>query len=223
MLTFAEHIEYRDYMAACRIIESGNVLNEGILDKLSSGIKSKLSFFQDIAKYANRKLDDLLYLFKDSRVFKFFSAIKFSFQNLWKYLQMGFKAYTDIQKAIAGYLSKTKVGKWTEEALLGLNKFLQSHPKLKRVGGVAVAGLLLYIWLNMSFTGDFIYDFDFSDLLNALRGKFDLAALFSGTDGTRLLLLFATGLMGLGFPWPGPTHVKLVTAVITGLTRLIKR
>jgi hypothetical protein len=74
----------------------------------------------------------------------------------------------------------------------------------------------------MSFTGDFNYDFNFSDILAAVNGKYSLTALFAGTEGTRMLLLFATGIIGLSFPWPGPTHVKFVAALINGLRKLLK-
>jgi hypothetical protein len=215
--------EEADYYSALQIIESGYSLNEGILDRLTSGVKSKLDFIKSIASYAQMKLEDIVTLFKDSRVFKFFNAIRFNLANLWKFVKSGLDAYTKIQKAIAEYISKTKVGKWTTEALAGLDKFLQSHPVVGRIGGVAVAGMLLYIWMNMSFTGDFSYDFDFADILAAIGGKYSLATLFGGADGTRMLLLFATGMIGLTFPWPGPTHVKFVVALINGLRKLVKQ
>ena len=81
--------------------------------------------------------------------------------------------------------------------------------------------MLLYIWLNMAFTGDFNYDFDFADLISALSGKFSLAQLFAGQDGIRMLLLFATGMIGLSFPWPGATSAKFVIALINGLRKVI--
>jgi len=212
--------EERDYYSALSIIEYGYALNEGILDRLSAGVKSKLDFIKSLADYAAIKLEDIVSLFKDSRVFKFFNAIKFNLAILWKYIKAGFSAYIDLQKAIAEYVASTKVVKWTTSALHDLDKFLQNHPKLRRIGGFAVAGLLIYIWLNMSFTGDFAYDFDFSDILLAVGGKYSLGTLFGGPEGTRMLMLFATGVIGLSFPWPGPTHIQFVGALINGLRKL---
>jgi hypothetical protein len=211
-----------DYYAALSVIESGHALNEGILDTLTAGIKSKLDFIKSVAQYGAMKLEDVVSLFKDSRVFKFFNAIRFNLNKLWSYIKAGFNAYADIQKAIAEYVAQTKIVKWTTAALHGLDDFLQNHPKVKRIGGFAVAGMLIYIWLNMSFTGDANFDFDFSDILRAVGGTYSLGSLFGGTDGTRMLLLFATGMIGLTFPWPGPTHVKLIVALVNGLRKLIK-
>jgi hypothetical protein len=214
--------EQRDYYTALSVIESGHALTEGILDRLSSGVKAKLDFIKSLAGYASMKLEDIVSLFKDSRVFKFFNAIRFNLNTLWKYIKAGFAAYTDLQRAIAEYVARTKIIKWTTEALHGLDEFLQKHPKIRRIGGFAVAGLLIYIWLNMSFTGDFAYDFDFSDILLAVGGKYSLGAIFGGPEGTRMLMLFATGVIGLSFPWPGPTHIQFVGALINGLRKLAR-
>jgi len=214
--------EQRDYYTALSVIESGHALTEGILDRLSSGVKAKLDFIKSLASYASMKLEDIVSLFKDRQVFKFFNAIRFNLNTLWKYIKAGFSAYTDLQRAIAEYVARTKIVKWTTEALHSLDEFLQKHPKIRRIGGFAVAGLLIYIWLNMSFTGDFAYDFDFSDILLAVGGKYSLGAIFGGPEGTRMLMLFATGVIGLSFPWPGPTHIQFVGALINGLQKLAR-
>lgn len=212
--------EEHDYYEALSLLETSE-LNENILSGLTSGVRAKLDFIKTLASAAGANLQDTLTLFKDSKVFKFFSALRFNLANLWKSIKAGFAAYAQIQRAIAEYISKTKIGRWTEEALRDLDSWLQQHPRLKRIGGFAVAGMLLYIWLNMSFTGDFQYDFDSSDILAALSGNFALSTLFAGTEGTRMLLLFVTGMIGLSFPWPGPTSAKLAVSLLNGLKKLI--
>ena len=213
--------EEHDYYEALTILETAE-LNENILSRLTSGVRAKLDFIKTLASAAGANLQDTLTLFKDSRVFKFFSALRFNLDNLWKSIKAGFAAYSQIQRAVAKYVSKTKIGRWTEEALRDLDVWLQQHPTIKRIGGFAVAGMLLYIWLNMSFTGDLSYDFDASDILAALSGKFALSTLFAGTEGTRMLLLFVTGVIGLSFPWPGPTSAKLAISLLNGLRKLVK-
>ena len=213
--------EEHDYYEALTILETAE-LNENILGGLTSGVRAKLDFIKTLASTAGANLQDTLTLFKDSRVFKFFSALRFNLDNLWKSIKAGFAAYSQIQRAVAEYISKTKIGRWTEEALRDLDVWLQKHPTIKRISGFAVAGMLLYIWLNMSFTGDLSYDFDASDILAALSGKFALSTLFAGTEGTRMLLLFVTGVIGLSFPWPGPTSAKLAISLLNGLRKLVK-
>jgi hypothetical protein len=218
--TFSDFEEEKVYYEALKLFENKEYLQENIFKRLSSAVKKKLEFFKKVAEYANKDITELLPILKNKKVFEFFKKIKFSFEYLFKLIKRGYKLYGEVQKAIAQYIANSKVGRWTEEKLKDLTEFLDKHPKLKRAAGPLVAGMLLYIWLNMSFTGDFVFDFDFSDLFTALAGKFSLATLFAGEEGTRLLLLFTTGLAGLSFPWPGPTSFKLVTAVITGLSKL---
>lgn len=95
-----------------------------------------------------------------------------------------------------------------------MDEFLKTHPKTKRITGVAVAAIIAYIWFNMTFTGNWEYDFDMSDLVAALAGQFSLSSVFAGKDGIKLLMLFSTGLAGLSFPWPGPNAIKFICSVL---------
>ena len=140
---------------------------------------------------------------------------------LFKLVKAGFKAYKQVIKAIGEYIASTKVGKWTEEKLKDLDAFLAKHPKTKRIAGFAVAGILVYIWLNMTFTGNADYDFDMGDMIMALGGGFTLSTLFAGPEGMALLTLFATGVLGLSFPWPGPQHLQFIGAVVYGSAKLV--
>ena len=136
-------------------------------------------------------------------------------------VKKGFKAYKEVIKAIGDYLSKTKVGRWTEDKLKDLDAFLATHPKTKRIAGMAVAGILIYIWLNMTFTGNADYDFDMGDMILALGGGFTLSTLFAGPEGMALLTLFVTGVIGLSFPWPGPQHLQFIGAIVYGSAKLV--
>ncbi len=184
-------------------------------------LKKIWGFIKELASKVSLKLVDLVKLFLDKTVFKFFAKIKFSMEWLFKLVKKGFKAYKDVIKAIGDYLASTKVGKWTEEKLKALDAFLKKHPKTKRIAGMAVAGILIYIWLNMTFTGNADYDFDMGDMILALGGGFTLSTLFAGPEGMALLTLFATGMIGLSFPWPGPQHFQFVGAVLYGSAKLV--
>jgi hypothetical protein len=179
-----------------------------------SFLSKSVNFIKSISEKLSVKLTDLMKLFANKAVFQFFQKIKWNLDYLFKIIKDGHKAYTQIISAISEYVSKTKVGKWTEDKLKDLDKWLQNHPKTRRIGGIVIAGLLIYIWFNMTFIGDSKYDFNLTDVYAALNGKFTLSTLFAGQDGAKLLMLFATGLIGLSFPWPGPTSVKFLYAMI---------
>lgn len=217
---YLNECEEREYYYAINVLEN---LNEFSLTGLANGVKEKIEFFKSLAEISNSKLDEILQIVKDSRVFKFFKALSFNLSKLFDLVKTGYKHYEKIQKIVASYIANSKIGKFTEEKLKALDDFLQSHPYIKKIGGVAVAGILLYIWLNMSFTGNFSYDFDFSDLLSAVGGKYSISDLFGGVDGTRMLMLFATGMIGLSFPWPGATSIKFGIALLNGIKKLIRK
>ena len=213
-----EYIQFRNYILATNYLTESTELYEFV-----GKLKDKINFIKNLASHIKTKFKDLLKLFMNSKVFKFFSLIGWSMDKLFGLVKKGFRLYKDLLKVIADYVSKTKVGKWTEEKLKQLDTFLQKHPKTKRIAGVGVASLLVYIWFNMTFTGDFAYDFDMTDMLAALAGKFSLAKLFAGSDGVKLLLLFATGAIGLTFPWPGAATKQFIGAVVGSLGRAVKK
>jgi hypothetical protein len=194
------------------------MLNEFVIPGRLKKIWSFITGLKDLVKV---KLVDLVKLFLDKTVFKFFAKIKFSMEWLFKLVKTGFKAYKEVIKAIGEYIASTKVGRWTEDKLKALDAFLAKHPKTKRIAGMAVAGILIYIWLNMTFTGNADYDFDMTDMILALGGGFSLSSLFAGPEGMALLTLFATGMIGLSFPWPGPQHFQFIGAVLYGSAKLV--
>jgi len=213
-----QYNEFRRFVKENKLDSEYVVLNEWAIP---GRLKKIWSFLMELKDLLKLKLMDLVKLFLDKVVFKFFAKIKFSFKYLFGLVKKGFKIYKDVINAVGDYLAKTKVGKWTEEKLKALDEFLKKHPKTKRIAGVAVAALLIYIWLNMTFTGDADYDFDMGDMISALGGNFNLSSLFAGASGMALLTLFATGALGLSFPWPGPQHLQFIGAVIYGTAKLV--
>lgn len=213
---YTEEREYSIYLEAIRIHED-NDLHE-IFGKLTGRLKKYYDFIKDLAEQAKIGIKEITELLKNSGVFSFFKKIGFSVKKLFDLVKKGFKYYRDVQKAIAEYIASTGVVRWTEEKIRQLDEFLKKHPKVKRIAGIAVGAILLYIWLNMSFTGDFDYDFDQSTLIGALSGNFSLADIFTGPEGIKLLTLFFTGSV-LSFPWPGPQNALFIVSLLYGLAK----
>ena len=195
------------------------ICENGMLNEFSipSFLSKQYNFIKDLASNVSISIKDIAKIFMNKVVFNFFSKIKWSVEYIFDLAKKGMGVYRDILSAISEYVSKTKVGKWTDDKLKDLDNWLKTHSKTKRIAGVAVAGLLIYIWFNMAFTGDFKYDFSLTDAVAALSGSFSLSQLFAGTDGTKLLLLFATGVIGLSFPWPGPTSVRFLLSMVRSI------
>jgi hypothetical protein len=214
-----EDYEYICFKSIMKEVIEGGIINEF---SIPSFLSKQYDFVKDLASNISINIKDLAKLFMNRTVFNFFSKIKWSFEFVFDLAKKGLKIYREVLDAIGEYVAKTKVGKWTEDTLNDLDNFLKTHPKIKRIAGIGVAALLIYIWFNMTFTGDFEYDFNLVDVLAALGGKFSLSQIFAGKDGMKLLLLFATGVIGLSFPWPGPTSVKFLTAVVKSIAQWAK-
>lgn len=214
-----EEYEYIQFKALMK-----EVVDNGMLSEFSipSFLSKQYNFVKDLASELSVGIKEVAKLFMNKTVFNFFSKIKWSFDYVFDLAKKGLAIYRQVLDAIGEYISKTKVGKWTEDKLEDLDNFLKNHPKIKRIAGIGVAALLIYIWFNMTFTGDFDYDFNLMDVLAALGGKFSLSQIFAGKDGMKLLLLFATGMIGLSFPWPGPASIKFLTAVVKSIANWAK-
>ena len=68
--------------------------------------------------------------------------------------------------------------------------------------------------------GNADYDFDMGDMILALGGGFTLSTIFAAPEGMALLTLFATGVLGLSFPW-SPQHIQFIGAVLYGSAKLV--
>jgi hypothetical protein len=183
-----------------------------------------IKFFQEISESLGLSLTDIISFFKNSKVVKFFSVIRWSFEKMYELLKKGYHAYIDLQKAIADYLSKTRVGKWTNEEIKKLDEFLKNHPKTKMLIGPGLGALLLFTWFFQAFAGDVEFDFDLSYIIQAIHGHFTFFDIFGDADGVRFLVaIFIGGAFKLTFPWPGPATIQFMAAVIYTIAKKVKQ
>jgi hypothetical protein len=212
--------QYTRFLEWCNSTHYGEKLYEGILPKWLEEVIDNIKQF---ASETGLKLKDLIMMFMDKTVFKFFSLIKWSFTKLFDLMKQGYKIYKDLIAAVTKFIHDNKIVEWTADKIKLFDEFLKRHPTLKRVAGIAVFALLIYIWHTMAFTGKFVEDFDLSIAFDALKGNYDLTDIFTTPAGIEMLGLFATGaLTSLSFPWPsGP--VKFAIAILTTLAKKLKK
>ena len=209
-----EYNEFRRYVEKSQILEESKLSD--LWNKASSKLRKKVDFVKDLAKKLDLQVDELLEKFLHKEVYRFFHYFKFNLKLLFKAVKDGYKAWGQLHHAIADYMAKTKIAKFTEEHLKDLDEFLKKHPVLKTVGSLALAGMLIYIWTSLiSFTGDFDFDFNQNTLFGALKGDLGFSDVFSGPGGIRMLMFVATGTaLKVSFPWPGPTQTLFLSSVV---------
>ncbi len=164
---------------------------------LEEGVKFN-NFLKDWAKKAKQPLSKVRKTMTNKNTFSIAKLNDFSVEKVLENAKKGFQAYQKIlnyvPNKIAKKLSKTKLGQKKEKYLEKLDKFLQKHPKLKRIMGVAAAAGVTYAWTKMTFIGDPEYDLDLSAAATAAAtGEVSFADLFSGEMGTKFLVLTAVG------------------------------
>ena len=214
-----EETEYFDFLLFVRS-KTDKRLNEGVFSDISASIRKKLDFIRELATQLKIEASELVKLFMNKDIFKFFQRIGWNLKKLFNIAKKGFKLAHILADVIAEYADRMGISKWTESEFKKLDEYLKKHPKTKRIIGVGVASILIFIWLNMSFTGDPAYDFNFSDVLDALSGDVSLTDVFTGKEGIKLMMLFTTGIVtGLSFPWIGATSVQFVGGVIYSLAK----
>jgi hypothetical protein len=197
---------------------------------LEEGVKFN-NFLKDWAKKAKQPLSKVRKTMMNKNTFSIAKLNDFSVDKVLENAKKGFQAYQKILNyvpdKVAKKLAKTKLGQKKEKGLKKLDDFLQKHPKLKRVMGVAAAAGVTYAWTKMSFIGDPEYDLDLSDAVTAAAaGDFKMADLFSGEMGTKFLVLTAVGATtGLTAPYTKILgNVGTMAAGVTfGVMRAIKK
>lgn len=196
---------FTEYIRTCERTRDFTRLEES---HLSEGMKEVFEFAKDLAKNMKVKLSSIITLLKNSEVFRFFQEFKFDWKRIVDAFNKASKAYskivnflpdlaTDLAQLGLGEIGKTQLGSKAKETSIVVNNWIKKHKTVLMVSGAVLAILLIVIWFNMSYIGDPDYDFDFSDVLNALLGKMTLIDFLSSREGIKSIVLLATGVLGL--------------------------
>ncbi len=222
MITYNEYCSTLDGIKL--LDESGILYSEGLMDvvqgvkgqiaKMFMAVKSELSNIDTELRISTR---DLIQAFKNRDVFEILKQFGFSFKKMMAGIH---KATGLINKGLISIftdLHKTGVFKKLRNGTIAIDDLFEKHPILKKVSGPVVAGLLLIVWLNISFIGNFDYDMDVSAIFNAISGNFSLHDLFVSPAGLAMLTFVATNMASggvLSVSWLGATKANLAIAVI---------
>jgi hypothetical protein len=95
-----------------------------------------------------------------------------------------------------------------------VDDLLNKYPILKKLSGPIIAGLLIWMWMNMSYIGDIDYDLDFTSIINALKGSFSVYDLFASPSGLMMVSLLGAGMVGISVPWLTGSLIDLVIALV---------
>lgn len=217
MLVFAEEAEkdycpplYYEYLRVCRETGDFKRLNEAVL---SEGIRDVWEFIKEIALQAKARIKDIVALFKNKTIFKYFSLSNFNLETFKQNLKKAYQAYIKITHALPNLIVKlVELGLKTDDpkvlasrekraaVLKAINLWIKEHKAVLRISGIIFAGILILIWLQVGLTGDVQYDVDFSEFFLALSGKLTFIDFITNREqGLKWIILAVMGTVGLNF------------------------
>lgn len=211
-------------------VETG-ILSEGIGDilaKAGTAVKDAVMrvfgpIKEEILKLAETLkvgLLDIINALKERSVFGVLRAIGFKIKLLVKAISELGRIFREGLLRVFAEISKNKYVQKIRSGVMKVDDLLDKYPLLKKLAGIAVAGLLLYIWLNMTFIGDLEYDMNISAMVAALGGAYSLADIFASPEGLMMITLFATGGL-ISAPWLGASTLNLTLALVyTGYSKI---
>lgn len=177
-----------------------------------------LDFVRDIANAMKTSMGSIIEIFKDSQIVRFFSKVGWSFKKIWDLMKDGYRTYVDIRKIALEYVSNTKVVRWTTEEFKKLDAFFSNHPYIRRVTGLALAGLLIWLFFHTAYIGDMDFDLDIADVFGAFSGSYSFANFFGGVNGAKWIVAIFFS-MAVPFAIPGPNTIHFITAFMYTLIK----
>ena len=162
-ISYNLYVRSIDYLFTESYTDDG--LNESIKDFLID-IKDKAlskisSIFKEIKKDLiklsdDMKIDvlDIVSSFKSKNMFSMLKVFKFSIKHIFKSVTALSNLVRKGLFNIFEEIHKTGAFKKIEKGLMSIDDLLNKYPLLKKVGGIAIAGLIFYMWTQMTFIGD---------------------------------------------------------------------
>lgn len=224
---------YQEYCDNLDFFLNEDNLQESILSDIK-GIKGKIGGIIQLVKNTatdlitdtKLSLKDIIKSLKDRDIFSILKRFGFSIKKIAKAIVKAQKFISSSIEKVFIELHKTNVFKKIRAGTVTIDEVLKKYPILKKLSGPIVAGILMYIWLNMTFLGDFDYDMDIGAMYDALVGNFSIEELFGTPQGSMLIALLATGMLSggaLSVAWLGSTTSNLASAIVYASLKKYKK
>lgn len=208
-----ESISYDTYVLALTVPHN-QIQAFSLPSILMSFVKEVKDILRGVSEETGQSVEALLHAFKSKDLFTLFKSVGFSVFKLYKAVR---HFLTLIPKGIIVALKELEDSKVLEALSKGtmkVDEFFARHPVLKLLIGPALAGFLIWIWMNGAFTGDPNFDLDLSSITGAFTGHFSVEDLFSGHRGLVMLASLAAGFSGIGVAWLGDNLANFVLALL---------
>lgn len=209
----ASTVSYEQYVMALSL-PPGDLRAWTVPGALGAFIKEAKSALEKVAEATGESISVLLEAFKSKDLFRVFKAAGFSLKKLFGATQALLAILPKGLMAVFAHLQDGKVFQALKSGAMKIDEFFDQHPVLRKVAGPALAGLLIWIWLNSAFTGDPNFDLDLASIAAALSGRFSIEELFASPSGLTCLAALGAGFTGIGVAWLGANVANFILALL---------
>ena len=189
------------------------------IKNIYNGVKDHV---EEVTKAAGISHKEMISAFKEPGVYGIMKGFGHSLKTGATVVKGGMLSLPKLIVGTTTELTKTAPFKALKAGTMKADEFLDNHPKMKKAGGVVVAGLAAAQWYAMSFSGDFESDYDVSVIGDALAGNYSMTDLLTSPSGVAGLGLLAAGVFTAGaswVPWPDKELGLTLALVRNGLQR----
>lgn len=210
MRSFKEHLlEELTYEQYC---SSLSMINEDI--SWSGAIGAIKNVIVEISEQFGIGVEALISAFKQKNMFLLLKAVSFNIKVIGKAIVEFLNLWKEGVESVFETLEKNKVFEKLKSGAMKIDEVVGQYPILAKISGIALAGLLLIVWLHKTHLGNPVQDFDLSFITDALKEKLTFQEAFASIDGLEsavMLALHAT--TGFSVHWFEGTLLNIAVAL----------
>ena len=205
---YTQEVTYEQYQAALDGMIDEAVRATRLVAKLRDHLVS-------IGKDLKIAYDNITSALKQRPFFEILKAFGFSFVKMASAVLKALGSLNVVLSDVFVQMEETGDLNKLKTKTMKAEDAVKKYPKLKKITGPMVAGFLIYQWQHMAFTGNFKDDFDMSNVIDALAGKYDITNLLASPSALAgMLKLFGGVAIGISFPWGAIIPASLYLAFL---------
>lgn len=224
MKTLAPALElsYTQYTAVLASFD-GQELAFSLPGPLAKFVAQLKDTVDQIVKTTGANIKDVIRALATRNVYALFKSLKFSLTLIYK----GFEKLASIgPKMVLNACEKLHSSKLLVMLRSGtakLDQVLDQFPILKRLTGLALAAFLLWVWINMTFVGNPLMDFDMTNIAAAMSGSYTLEDLLLSPAALQMFAFLATGFLGLTVTYMATNIGNVFVAILVTATKMARQ
>ena len=176
--------------------------------------------------YVSRKtcvsIRSMIDLLRNPYIVKFFRHIGWSFKELYRIVKKGYETWRLFVNMIEEYKKKNMFGRWNIKEYNKFEKWIYAHKKIKKFNPESISGMMVYVWLNMSFMDNIEWELDVADVIMAFSGTYTMENILSSNDGVNFVVTVSTMPIKFNFVYDKSVNMQFIVSTINTIAKRFK-